>query len=448
MDIQVGTRPIGRLEFELFADTVPRTAENFRALCTGEHGTSSSGAVLHFKGSKFHRIISGFMAQGGDFTKGDGTGGEPIYGKKFTDENFMHMHDRAGLLSMANAGPNTNGSQFFLTFRDTPHLNGRHVVFGRIVSGIEILKILEMVAVDSNDRPRAGVTIADCGQLGIVEEGAVSASSTRESVTAGAGKSNSSDGQESSNAAALEEMPDVNNSKGEEDHADQAGEEAEEEINIEEQTAGMSDMQKRLFLIRMKMNKGRKENKAAVDEEYKKVADPNYFKKQKSAEWIEKKRKWSNDMKSVGIDESQSYMLETAASAERKMEKADDKERNVATFGWQAFTAEADYRAYKKRLAKLPTSSGGPAADGAHDVDELQYGKIGTAVSAEGLRRIHADVEEREKQRLKFSRRRNEMDASMGGINDKNEVFNKKIGRAFDKYTVEIRQNLERGTAL
>ncbi|MFZ4639711.1 MAG: peptidylprolyl isomerase [Nodosilinea sp.] len=163
-DITIGDVAVGRIVMELRQDVTPKTADNFRALCTGESGQGSSHKPLHFKASSFHRIIPGFMCQGGDFTRGNGTGGESIYGNKFDDENFILKHDGPGLLSMANAGPNTNGSQFFITLDATPWLDGKHVVFGKVIEGMDVVQAIAAVGSPSG-APRKPVLITDCGQL-------------------------------------------------------------------------------------------------------------------------------------------------------------------------------------------------------------------------------------------------------------------------------------------
>jgi peptidylprolyl isomerase len=163
-DMTIGGQPAGRIEMTLRSDVVPKTAENFRALCTGEKGQGRSGKPLHFKGSSFHRVINNFMCQGGDFTRGNGTGGESIYGEKFADENFTLKHTGPGVLSMANAGPGTNGSQFFLCTVKTDWLDGKHVVFGNVTKGMDVVKAIEGVGSQSG-ATRQPVVIADCGQL-------------------------------------------------------------------------------------------------------------------------------------------------------------------------------------------------------------------------------------------------------------------------------------------
>ncbi|KAI0636151.1 cyclophilin-like domain-containing protein [Trametes polyzona] len=187
-DITIDNQPSGRIIFELFNDTVPKTSENFRALCTGEKGLSPlSERPLYYKNSIIHRSIPGFMIQGGgtsssflvwdlvftrdvamrheDFTKRNGTGGESIYGGPFPDEDLSRPLDSEGLLCMANKGPNTNNSQFFITLRDCPHLNGKHVVFGRVIRGYDIVERIAQVPTDEKDRPRAPVVIANSGEL-------------------------------------------------------------------------------------------------------------------------------------------------------------------------------------------------------------------------------------------------------------------------------------------
>jgi len=163
MDINIGETPAGRLKMELFSDIVPKTAENFRQLCTGEYRVNSR--PQGYKNATFHRVVPNFMCQGGDFIKGDGTGSFSIYGDKFPDENFQENHTGPGLLSMANSGPGSNGCQFFITTAKCDFLDGKHVVFGRVIDGMLTLRKMENVPTGQNNRPKLVVKITECGEM-------------------------------------------------------------------------------------------------------------------------------------------------------------------------------------------------------------------------------------------------------------------------------------------
>jgi len=172
--ISINNRDIGEVVVKLYTEELPRTCANFQALCTGEKGKGKIWKKpLHYKGCKFHRVIPRFMIQGGDFSHGDGRGGESIYGETFADEGFLYKHDRPGLVSMANSGVNANSSQFFITLAPAPHLDGLHVIFGEIIKGMDIVRLMEQVETSESNKPKMPIKISDCGLLPIRADAAI-----------------------------------------------------------------------------------------------------------------------------------------------------------------------------------------------------------------------------------------------------------------------------------
>jgi peptidyl-prolyl cis-trans isomerase B (cyclophilin B) len=289
LTINAGSEVLGRLDLVLYEDTVPKTVKNFCELMQRESG---KGYIQ----STFHRIIKGFMAQGGDFTNGDGTGGESIYGKTFSDENFLQKHNKAGLLSMANAGRHTNGSQFFITFQATPHLDGKHVVFGHVdlttTSGSgSVLKAMENVRTGRDDRPIVPLTISECGVISSDE-------------------TPSKADEEDENEIDLEDDKDANKKPSEPAEIDEIELPDEEE---EEPKTKAQALRQRMRKLKMKMNQARQLNKQELTREGERLgsvegvararkAQTMKDKKLKDAEWSLRNAKALEVAAAFGMD--------------------------------------------------------------------------------------------------------------------------------------------------
>ncbi|KAI2504532.1 hypothetical protein MHU86_9937 [Fragilaria crotonensis] len=345
LTIGLGSTKVGTLELELFNETVPKTVLNF------EHHLKKN-----FKGCKFHRIIKGFMAQGGDFTNGDGTGGNSIYGKCFPDESFRHTHKGRGMLSMANSGPDTNGSQFFITFKPTPHLDGKHVVFGQVVSGEDVLRAMENVPTGSNNVPKIPVVVLDCGvREQVVEEEAITTEATDDN----------------------EIDLDGHDVEDNEDQPDHALEDAEAEVK--------GSLKDRLRRLKMKMNQARQLNRQEVQREGERLGSEEDY-----------------------------------------------------------YNPEGQHRHYERNIKSIPRRVD------RSETDTFDPITVATTASdkAEGAKRLADELKRRiEKQKMKRDRVEFEGE-DVNYINKRNKHFNKKISRNYDNSTAEIRQNLERGTAL
>lgn len=473
MDISIGGKGAGRMVFELFANIVPRTAENFRCLCTGEKGQGRARKPLHFLNSIFHRVIRNFMAQGGDFTKGNGTGGESIYGTTFKDENFVLKHDGRGILAMANCGKDTNGSQFYITFRSTPHLNGKHVVFGKLVEGEDVLNKIEAVHVGGEDRPVHDVRVLGCGEV-VREPDAETVAAISEEIELGdlddeeedEAEEKKTDGAADGGASPVEpstkrliprsykkplesDISSSDKSKAVSSSSDRAGDASgtvpPPEFD-ESALAQMTPTQRKLFELRMKRNEARKANRREAADEAKRLSEVKEGPPGRAGGGGgggEGKGTRDHDgLRDPDEDPKQAFLYETAESVEDRAEKK--KQKKGGGFGWDVFNQDSLYSAAEKRSKNVLPK---PDAEvrGADSLDYFQAYKP----SATDLDRMVSELDDTENRRGKFSRRRQYYEAAdVDFINEKNRVFNKKIKRAFDSYTVEIRNNLERGTAL
>jgi cyclophilin family peptidyl-prolyl cis-trans isomerase len=426
-DMQHGTESLGRLVMQVYDDRVPKTAANFTTLI--QRGT--------YKDSLFHRIIPDFMAQGGDFERGDGTGGTSIYGKTFSDEDLSGRHERRGMLSMANAGPHTNGSQFFITFRATPHLDGKHVVFGHVEpESVGILDQLEAAATSrSNNRPVQPILITDCGLI----EDPMATEKTALQET-----------------APVEETPVVEDAEDpaqDEDEIDLEEEEEEEEDESIPLTKAQK-MKQRLRNLKRKMNQARQLNRQAVKEEGQRVGKPSRRAKKAPAS--------ANDAL-----ERQSAS-EALHKAQTKVAQAELNQYHINDY----HNPGGQFRNYQGNLKSLPSSKRGrdgeddaavgstavtaPAAASLATYNPLDAALTSTAGSLperQGARRLAQDMHrryEKRQKRINDQRLKEEMadDEDVNHINQRNKRFNQKINRTYDKSTAEIRQNLERGTAL
>ena len=436
LTLQHGSRPLGTLYLELYNETVPRTVRNFVALLERPAGKG-------YRGSSFHRIIPGFMAQGGDYVRGDGTGSDSIYGAQsnpyFDDENFVHRHNQAGILSMANSGPNTNGCQFFCCFRETPHLDGKHVVFGRVdlEKSADVLEALERVPTDAaTNRPRTAVTIVDCGVVGDAKDESISAT----------------------NHPAVDQEQAVED----EDEIDLQEEDPEEEELIEEETAPKTKaeaMKLRLRKLKQKMNQARQLNKQAVKEEGERLSQTDkdrrrqtaIAKKAKEEAWKTANAKAVKMALSAGIDTKAltEQASDSVATARAKSERDELNQYSSTDY----HNPEGQHRNYVRSLKSIPRPHDTDAADSS-TFHPLESGRDDPAQQAQGARRIAAELHRRIDKSQKRDREQKAKQAAadevgdVSHINKRNKMFNDKINRTYDKQTAEIRHNLERGTAL
>ena len=460
LDLAIGASPIGRVTIELRADVVPRTAENFRALCTGERGQSaSSGHALTFKNSTFHRVIPNFMCQGGDFTNHDGTGGESIYGRTFRDENFELKHAGAGTLSMANSGPHTNGSQFFITTGNTAWLDDKHVVFGTVCDGMDVVRRVEACGSKSG-KTRETIRVVDCGEIPreligddeLTEAGreVLARHKAEQTVANREARAVGTENPDVASARRLKELAE----------ADRRAEEERASATTTTMTVpdagnpmqGMSAKQRKLFELRLKLNEGRKLNQKAVVDEKKRVDAPEEYanaQKRKLKDAQDKSR--TDAMVKQGISPTAYHLTATLEQVERANKKVKKKEvydpknagqfsadRQYANYERANANIEVDMNAYNAQKERVP--------DFYRSADSIHHES--NKPSQEAIERLANHVATAQRKQVALREKKTHAAKDVDGINIKNERYNQQLAKAYDKYSKEIKANLERGTAL
>eukprot|EP00933_Yihiella_yeosuensis_P015058 TRINITY_DN13257_c0_g1_i1.p1 TRINITY_DN13257_c0_g1~~TRINITY_DN13257_c0_g1_i1.p1 ORF type:complete len:477 (-),score=117.59 TRINITY_DN13257_c0_g1_i1:129-1559(-) len=466
-DISIGNRTGGRVVIELFADVTPRTAENFRGLCTGEYGTGrTTKKRLCYEGCQIFRSVKGFMIQSGDFQFNNGDGGESIYGGTFNDEDFSRRHTQAGILSMANKGRNSNGSQFFITLKRAQQLDNKHIAFGQVVEGMDVIRAVSQVPVDRDDKPRVSCSIVGCGELGVKSK-RKGDDLHDEQGSAISGLFNEANDVQKVNSANQGKLILGGKEGGAKiDDSATSSSSSSDKKSFEEEGGGAAypppknDRERRLMELRLKMNAGRAANGKEVIEEQKRESDPDYLKKkdkrEKRALEEDEKGKEDEDIlgggksKPGGVPKGKDYLNDTIEAHDAKMAKK--KKGNPDAFGWDVFNQDSLYRAHEKRLKHLKFDAEAyktQAEEIEAQGDSLQFAGWGFKDTDDGKERLAAAMDLSDKKKKEFSRRRAYNDEEdRNYVNDRNRVFNKKMDRFFNSYTEETRQNLERGTAL
>jgi cyclophilin family peptidyl-prolyl cis-trans isomerase len=450
LDIIIGTKAAGRVTIELFEDLTPFTCENFRGLCTGDYGKSSSGQALCYQDSLFFKLIPNKYLIGGDIISNTGKTGESIYGKTFVDESFSRKHSSAGLLSTYSKGPNTNSSSFIITLSECEELDGKSVVFGQVVEGLQVLKTMEKTPIDSFFKPKVPIRVFNCGQLGDGREH-VKFEEFRDQIKIYRAFEEKKAQRKEEH---LRQYYQLLNTTGENqieiiDPQDEKNngtedEESEEFEEFEENQEKISEnsLTARLAHLKKSLKQAKKANQQAVLEEDEKNINPSLDKKRKKQEWLSKEKKKQENLEILGISTEKAYLTDSIAHA-GNVEKKKRKRDKRSTYGWEVFNTDAHLRAYKKRVAKLETDK-----TLANQQSENPTIIISDPVP-EKIEKMAAELEAEAERKNKFSRRRGfNQDLDVSYINERNRVYNLKLDRTYKDYVAEIKRNLERGTSI